>query len=101
MELRTVDPQERSTRRSGLEVLKLEFILRLKIKHTDWLLATCVRKQPIIALYFKSKNVLKFYNLEARRSGVRSAKHAASQLSGRGPTDGCSCTCILIINLII
>ena len=24
-----------------------------------------VRKQPIIALYFESENVLKFYNLEA------------------------------------
>ena len=27
---------------------------------------TCVRKQPIIALYFESETVLKFYNLEAR-----------------------------------
>ena len=36
---------------SGLEVIKLEFILRLKIKRNDWLLAdTC--KQPIISLYF-------------------------------------------------
>ena len=30
----------------GLEVIKLEFILRPKIKRNDWL----VRKQPIIAL---------------------------------------------------
>ena len=29
-------------------------------------LRTRVRKQPIIALYFESKTVLKFYNLEAR-----------------------------------
>ena len=29
-------------------------------------LRTRVRKQPIIALYFESENVLKFYNLEAR-----------------------------------
>ena len=42
----------------GLEVIKLEFSLRLKIKH--------VRKQPIIALYFESENELKFYNLKAR-----------------------------------
>ena len=38
----------------GLEVIKLEFILRR------------VPKQPIIALYFESEtvlNVLKFYNL--------------------------------------
>ena len=27
---------------------------------------TRVRKQPIIALYFESETVLKFYNLEAR-----------------------------------
>ena len=27
-----------------------------------------VRKQPIIALYFESETVLKFYNLEARAS---------------------------------
>ena len=41
----------------GLGVIKLEFILRLKIKRNDWL--------PIIALYFESEAVLKFYNLEA------------------------------------
>ena len=28
-------------------------------------LRTCVRKQPIIALYFMSENELQFYNLEA------------------------------------
>ena len=63
---------------SGLEVIKLDFILRLKIKRNDWLLAdTCphclrtrVRKQPIIALYFESENVLKFYNLEARSGSI-------------------------------
>ena len=48
-------------------------------------LRTRVRKQPIIALYFESENELKFYNLEAWRSGVRSAMSAASQLPGRGP----------------
>ena len=31
-------------------------------------LRTCVRKQPIIALYFESETVLKLYNLEARFS---------------------------------
>ena len=35
-----------------LEVIKLEFILRLKIKRNDWMR---VRKQPIIALYFESE----------------------------------------------
>ena len=53
----------------GLEVIKLEFILRLKIKRNDWLFADMcpllVRKQPIIALYFESELVLKFYNLDA------------------------------------
>ena len=53
--------------RPGLEVIKLEYSLRLKIKRNDWLLVdTCVRKQPIIARYFESENELKFYNLEAR-----------------------------------
>ena len=28
-------------------------------------LLTCVRKQPMIALYFESENALKFYNLDA------------------------------------
>ena len=50
----------------GLEVIKLEFILRLKIKRNDW---TLVHKQPIIALYFESETVLKFYSLEARSRG--------------------------------
>ena len=31
-------------------------------------LRTCVRKQPIIALYFEFENELKFYNLEAWES---------------------------------
>ena len=35
----TVDSQERNTQRSGLEVIKLEYSLRLKIKCNDWLLA--------------------------------------------------------------
>ena len=47
---------------SGLEVKKkLEFILKLKIKRNDWLLAD---KQQIIALYFDFETVLKLYNLE-------------------------------------
>ena len=32
-------------------------------------LRTCVRKQPVIALYFESENELKFYNLDARPQG--------------------------------
>ena len=38
---------------SGLEVLKLEFILRLKIKHNDWLLAdTCRQATNQCALFW-------------------------------------------------
>ena len=51
-----------SRRDHGLEVIKLEYRPRLKIKRNDWLLAC---KQPIIALYFESENELKFNNLEA------------------------------------
>ena len=47
----------------SLEVIKLEYGLKLKIKRNDWPLAD---KQPIIALYFEFENELKFYNLEAR-----------------------------------
>ena len=42
--------------RPGPEVIKLELILKLKIKRYDWLLAD--RKQPIIALYFEIETVL-------------------------------------------
>ena len=45
----------------SLEVIKLEFILRLKIKRNDWLLADT----PIIAIYFEFETVLKFNNIEA------------------------------------
>ena len=51
-----------------LEVIKLEYNLKLKIKGNDPPLAdicTFVRKHPIIALYFESENELKFHNLEA------------------------------------
>ena len=40
----------------------LRFILSLR----------CVRKQPIIALYFESENELKLYNLEARAKTLTS-----------------------------
>ena len=36
------------------EVIKLEFILKFKIKRNDW---------PITALYFEFETVLKFCNL--------------------------------------
>ena len=54
--------------RSGPEIIKLEFIIKLKIKRNDWIgcLWTCVCKQPILALYFEFETVLKFYNLRAR-----------------------------------
>ena len=39
----------------GLEVIKLEFILRLKKSAMIGCLRTRVRKQPIIALYFESE----------------------------------------------
>ena len=40
-------------------VIKLEFILKLKIKRNDWLLAD-------IVLYFEFEDVLKFNNVGAR-----------------------------------
>ena len=49
---------------SGIEVIKLEFILRLKIKRNDWLLADTCQRQQIIALYIECETVLRFYNLE-------------------------------------
>ena len=61
-----------TTELPGLEVIKLQYILRLKIKLNDWQLAdTCVCKRPIIALYFESVNELKFYNLETRLPSPR------------------------------
>ena len=39
-------------KRPGLEVVKLEFILKLKIKHNDWLLAdTCPQAANHCALF--------------------------------------------------
>ena len=43
-----VDVQIKSTSRSGLKVIKLEYILRLKIKRNDWLIAdTCLSSQSL------------------------------------------------------
>ena len=44
-----------------VEVIKLKYRLKLKIKRIDWLLAN----KPIIVLYFEFENELKFYNLDA------------------------------------
>ena len=52
----------------GLEVIKLEYILRLKIKHNDWLLADTCPQSANHSPFFESENVLKLYNLEARNS---------------------------------
>ena len=41
-------------KKAGIEVIKLEFILKIKIKHNDWLLAA---KHYV---YFELKTVLKF-----------------------------------------
>ena len=52
---------------SGLKVIKLEFILKLKnsamIGCCLWTVDTC--PQATIALYFEFVTLLKFYNLEA------------------------------------
>ena len=50
---------------TGLEVIKLEFILRLKIKRNDWLFADTCPQAANHCAYFESEPVLKFYNLEA------------------------------------
>ena len=50
---------------SCLEVINLEFILRLKISAMIGCLWTRVRKQPITALYCESETVLEFYHLDA------------------------------------
>ena len=53
--------------RSGLEVIELEYSLRLKIKRNDWLLAdTSPQAANHCAYNFESENELKFYNLDAR-----------------------------------
>ena len=61
--LTAIDPKETNTWGSGLKVIILEFILRLKIKSNDWLLADRCLQAANHALYFESETVLKFYNL--------------------------------------
>ena len=69
----------------GLEVIKLDYSLKPKIKRNDSLFRTrvrkqsiivrkqsiIVRKQSIIALYFEYENELKLYKLEARLRGYK------------------------------
>ena len=51
--------------KTGLEVIKLENSLRLKIKCNDWLLADTCPQAANHCAYFESENELKFYNLKA------------------------------------
>ena len=67
--------------RPGLEVIKLEFILKLKIKHNDSLLADIFRKQPIIEVYFELESELKFYNLQAWSRSLICGKSVTIKLS--------------------
>ena len=50
---------------AGLEVIKLEFILKLKIKRNDWLFADTCPQAANHCTFFESETVLKFYNLGA------------------------------------
>ena len=66
------------TSRPGLEVIKLEVILRFKIKRNDWLLADTrvrVRKQTIIALYFESETVLSIITSRPEKLNPRHAEY--------------------------
>ena len=50
--IQRLEMYEVSDKETGLEVIKLEFILRLKIKHNDWLLAdTCPQSANHCALF--------------------------------------------------
>ena len=50
----------------GLEVIKLEYNLKLKIKRNDWLLADTCRQATNNCALFEFENEHTFYNLEAR-----------------------------------
>ena len=59
-------PSDSSSRTLVPEVIKFEFVLNLKIKPNDWLLAdTCSQAASHCAL-FEFETVLKFFNLGAR-----------------------------------
>ena len=49
----------------GLEVIKLEFILKLKPKHNDWLLANMSPQAANHCALYEFETLLNFYNLEA------------------------------------
>ena len=72
-------------------VIKLEYSLKLKIKHNDWLLAdTCPACGHVSACSQSLRFILSlrlYSNFITLMPGVRSVVHAASQLPGRGPTD--------------
>ena len=46
----------------GLEVIKLEFILKLKIKRNDWLLEVTFLQAANRYAFFEFETVLKFYS---------------------------------------
>ena len=50
---------------TGLEIIKLEYRLKLKIKRNDWLLADTCPKTANHCAFFEFENELKFYNLES------------------------------------
>ena len=71
--------------RPGLEVIKLDYILRLKIKRNDWLLADkCVPKQPIIIVLYLSSFITTrpgYLNMQVQRHLQEVAKsHLLAQI---------------------
>ena len=54
----------------GLEVIKLEYSFKLKIKRNDWLLADMPASSQSLRFIFEVENELKFYNLGDRPLGL-------------------------------
>ena len=58
--------QQKLYHKTRSEVIKLEFILKLKIKCNDWLLVDTCQQSANFALNFEFETVLKFHNLGPR-----------------------------------
>ena len=64
-------PLLRERESAGLEVIKLEYSLKLKINPNDWLLADMYPQVANHCALFEFENEFKFYNLDARLLGFQ------------------------------
>ena len=82
----------------GIEAIKLEYSLRLKIKRNNWPLADMCPQEANHCTLFESENELKFYNLKVCITSLASYSLLAHTKTGKRCRIRSTCRPLTILN---